>query len=118
MVDFGHSYMSRDDCNAEKCPVCEFKHMLSDAVCQSSVSSEGMWHEEFGAISDRLFDAVWALNRVRRELFTDDHDEIANGWNAANSLVGVYVALDQLRHKFGLPPFSETYAGEDEESDQ
>jgi hypothetical protein len=63
---------------------------------------EHVWNKVVGDLQDRLYDAVWALHRVRRTGFTTEHDLIANEQEAAEKLVSVFHALDGFRDQFGI----------------
>lgn len=101
MVDFGHRWAD-GDCARELCPYCEFKSALMDEFRTAAEKPEHTWNKATGAITDKLFDAVWALHRLRREGFTDEHDMIANEQEAAERLVEVYRALDGYRERYGI----------------
>jgi hypothetical protein len=102
MVDFGHPW-AEGECSATPCRFCRFKNELRELVRDASDKPEHVWHKVVGGLSDRLFDAVWALHRVRRSGFTDDHDMIANEHEAAQRLVDVFKVLDEFRVEFGIP---------------
>ncbi len=96
MVDFGHDFTRCDDGGA-LCPTCQFKSRLSALIQRAAEGYERYWDDLQGELVDRLHEVIWALHRTRRERFTDEHDDIANGWEAANKLVQVFVALHELR---------------------
>jgi hypothetical protein len=101
MVDFGHRW--RDgECSSNPCPWCEFKSRLCDEIAEARDKPEHVWNKVVGDLQDRLFDAVWALHRVRREGFTTEHDLIANEFEAGERLVSVFHALDGFRSQFGI----------------
>jgi hypothetical protein len=97
MVDFGHDYTKCDDGDGAVCPMCQFKARLSTLIERAAEGHERYWDDFQGELVDRLHDVIWALHRTRRERFTDEHDDIANGWEAANKLVQMFVALHELR---------------------
>lgn len=97
MVGFGHDYTRCGDDAGQLCPTCQFKQRLSEFLQRAADGHERWWDDVQGGLVDRLFDAIWALHRTRRERFTDEHADIANSWEAANKLVQVFVALDELR---------------------
>ena len=47
----------------------------------------------FGDLLDDMHNALAAIHRVRRERFTNKHDEIANSWEAATKLVQIATAV-------------------------
>jgi hypothetical protein len=99
MADFGHDYRRCDDGDETICPMCQFKARLSTLFQRAGEGHERGWDDVAGGLVDRLFDAIWALHRTRRERFTDEHDMIANSWEAANKLVQVFIALEHLRRE-------------------
>jgi len=56
---------------------------------------EEEFDQGFGDLVDDLHDALAAINRARRERFTDKHDEIANSWEAATKLVRIKAAVQR-----------------------
>jgi hypothetical protein len=101
MVDFGHRWAD-GECDSKPCPWCEFKSSLMDEISSARDKPEHVWNKVVGDLQDRLYDAVWALHRVRREGFTTEHDLIANEQEAAERLVSVFHALDGFRCQFGI----------------
>lgn len=97
MLDFGHDYTKCDGGDGHVCPACQFKARLSELIQRAADGHERHWDDVQGSLVDRMFDATWALHRTRRERFTDEHDEIANSWEAANMLVQLFIALNDLR---------------------
>jgi hypothetical protein len=81
------------------CPIGEFRQRLHALICRAGDGSEKAWNQCQGELVDYMFDAIHALHRVRRERFTDAHDEIANAWEAATRLVEVDQALRRLRRR-------------------
>jgi hypothetical protein len=79
------------------CPIREFRQRLHTLICRAGDGSEKAWNQCQGELVDYMFDAIHALHRVRRERFTDAHDEIANASEAANKLVVIDQALRRLR---------------------
>jgi hypothetical protein len=73
-----------------------------DFISDARDMPEHAWNKAVGELSDRLFDAVWALNRSRRCGFTDKWDTIANEQEAAEKLVSVWKVLDEFREQFGI----------------
>ena len=101
MVDFGHHWLD-GECSSELCPWCEFKTELMDEIRKARDKPEHVWNKVVGDLQDRLYDAVWALHRVRRTGFTTEHDLIANEQEAAEKLVSVFHALDGFRDQFEI----------------
>lgn len=101
MVDFGHRWAD-GACFNEPCRWCRFKSELMDELIEARNAPEHVWHKLTGELTDRLYDAVYALYRLRREGFTNEHDMIANHQEAAERLVSVYHALDGFRQQFGI----------------
>ena len=114
MVDFGHRWAD-GACSNEPCPWCEFKSELMDELIKARNAPEHVWNKVTGELTDRLYDAVYALYRLRREGFTDEHDMIANHQDAAERLVSVYHALDGLREAYGIDLADDDGDEEDEE---
>jgi hypothetical protein len=96
-VDSGHDYRQCDNGDGKVCPECQFKQRLCDLIARAAQGSERKWDAVQGRLVDRMFDATYALHRTRRERFTDEHDEIANSWEAANMLVQLFAMLNDLR---------------------
>jgi hypothetical protein len=96
MVDFEH------DCEDERCPFCELADGLEEIIHEASKQPEHVWNKVVGGLSDRLFDAVWAINRTRRTGFTDEWDPIANEHEAAAKLVQVFHLLEGFRDQLGI----------------
>ena len=101
MVDFGHRWAD-GQCESKPCPWCEFKSQLCEEIEMARDKPEHVWNKVVGELQDRLYDAVWALHRVRRTGFTTEHDPIANEFEAAEKLVSVFHALDGFRDQFGI----------------
>jgi hypothetical protein len=97
MVDFGHDFTKCDNGDGTICPMCQFKARLSTLIQRAADGHERYWDDLQGSLVDRMFDATWALHRTRRERFTDEHDEIANSWDAASMIMQLFVALNELR---------------------
>lgn len=95
MVRFAHDDDSHND--GERCPMCEFKSRLADLLEQSAEERDPKaWDDVQGALVDHMAHAMAALHRLYRERFTDEHEEIANGWEAAENLVQLYAGLSNL----------------------
>lgn len=106
MVDF-RNHWTAGDCADTSCRFCRFKTELSLLLEVARDKPEHAWHKLVGELSDRLFEAVWALHRSRRSGFTDDHDAIPNEHEAAERLVYVFTVLDEFRVEFGIPAAGE-----------
>jgi len=96
------------------CPACEFKSRLAVLIQRMADGHERHWDDLQGSLVDCMFDAMWALRRTRRERFTDEHDEIANSWDAATRLVELAVRLSNLRDRVMTDPSLE----DDDEADE
>ncbi len=68
---------------------------LQAVIDVDSGDSEVDFEWAFGVLMDDLHDAVSALHRVRRERWTDRHDQIANSQEAADKLVRIRNAINE-----------------------
>jgi hypothetical protein len=80
-------------------------HACTDAVCPGCIEAvqaaiefdnddgDQDWDSGFGDLIDDLHDALAALHRLRREKWTDKHNDIANSWEAATKLVQIAAAV-------------------------
>lgn len=109
--DGGHEH---DD--GQLCPVCEFKSRLAVLIQRTADGHERHWDDLQGGLVDCMFDAMWALRRTRRERFTDEHDEIANAWEAAARLVQLAVLLSDLRDRVMDDPSLDDHDEADDEA--
>ena len=91
-----------DSSDAMLCPRCEFRARLAAHIENAAEADESEWDEFQGSLIDKMFDATYALHRTRRELFTDEHDEIGNSWEAATRLIELSEIVGRLRRQLML----------------
>ena len=94
-----HDYGRCDSGDARLCPRCEFRARLAAHIDSAAEAEESEWDEFQGSLIDKMFDAIYALHRTRRELFTDEHNEIANSWEAATRMIEVSEIVGRLRRQ-------------------
>ena len=97
MLDFGHDYTKcDDDGDGHVCPACQFKARLSELIQRAADGHERHWDDVQGSLVDRMFDATWALHRTAAS-GSPTSTTTSNPWEAANMLVQLFVALNDLR---------------------
>jgi hypothetical protein len=101
MVDFtDHGFRDcapDDDDDGAVCPLCAFKAALAEFLETAAAGHEGHWDAAVGGLVDQMHNATAALHRLRRERFTDEHDDIANAHEAAECLATILIDVDRLR---------------------
>lgn len=94
-----HQYGRCDRGEKEVCTRCEFRARLAAHVEHAAEAEESEWDEFQGALVDKMFDAIYALHRTRRERFTAEHAAIANSWEAAARLIELSEIVGRLRRQ-------------------
>ncbi len=88
-----------DHDGGELCPTCQFRQALADLFQGSAEDGPKQWHYATGDLTNLMHNALWALNRLQAESFTDEHDLIDNAGEAARSLVDLANEIEHLRHE-------------------
>ncbi len=78
-------------CTDDVCPGCV--DAVQAAIEFDNGDGDRDWDRGFGDLIDHMHDAVAALHRLRRERWTDKHNDIANSWEAAEKLVQIAAAV-------------------------
>lgn len=100
MVDFpdhGFRECAPDGGDGQVCLLCAFKVALTDFLETAAEARERQWDEVVGGLVYQMHNATAALHRLRRERFTDEHDEIANAREAAHCLATLLIDIEHLR---------------------
>lgn len=87
-----------DNDGCELCPRCQFIDRVGDYLDAAASDGDEDWQAAVGPLIDRMHGALWAMQRLWSERFTDEHREIDNTGEAARAIVELYERIHALRH--------------------
>ena len=87
-----------DHDGGELCPRCQFIDRVGEYLTAAASDGADEWQHDVGPFIDKMYSALWAMQRLWAEEQTNYSDEIDNAGEAARAIAALGAEIDQLWH--------------------